>query len=212
MQSSENVDADEVEEIITRLNAGDEAAKEELITAAYNRMMAMTRKIKRSYQNVNRWEQTEDIFQQAAVRMHKALVSMEINDEQHFWRLTAQHIRWTLIEVSRKHYGPNGVGKNHVSVGNVMRDEGAGAENDFAFDPAEVTGDIHAMETWGDFHQMIERLPEEERQVVDLLWYHGMTQDAAAKVLKITTRRFRRLWRQARMSLHEMMEGRDPLD
>ena len=53
--------------------------------------------------------------------------------------------------------------------------------------------------------QAIERLPERERQVVFLRFYHGMTQDRASRVLGVSQVQVSRLERRAVERLRELM-------
>ena len=52
----------------------------------------------------------------------------------------------------------------------------------------------------------IEKLPERERQVIALRYYHGMTQQASARVLHVSQVQVSRLERRAVEQLREMLE------
>jgi RNA polymerase sporulation-specific sigma factor len=54
--------------------------------------------------------------------------------------------------------------------------------------------------------QAIERLPETERQVVFLRFYHGMTQQRASRVLQVSQVQVSRLERRAVKRLRELLE------
>ena len=53
----------------------------------------------------------------------------------------------------------------------------------------------------------IEKLPERERQVIALRYYHGMTQQASARVLHVSQVQVSRLERRAVEQLREMLEA-----
>ena len=57
---------------------------------------------------------------------------------------------------------------------------------------------------------MIERLPEGERDVFDLVWYHWMTQTEASLVLGLSEAKLKRLWVAAREQLKTSFGGRLP--
>ena len=63
---------------------------------------------------------------------------------------------------------------------------------------------------WSEFHQQVERLPEEEREVFDLLWYQGLSQAEAGQVLGVTERTIKRRWASARLRLHRVLKGTLP--
>jgi RNA polymerase sigma-70 factor (ECF subfamily) len=56
----------------------------------------------------------------------------------------------------------------------------------------------------------VEHLPEQERQLVELLWYQGLEQQEVAKVLDVCERTVRRRWRSAKLRLYELLDGRVP--
>jgi RNA polymerase sigma factor (sigma-70 family) len=63
---------------------------------------------------------------------------------------------------------------------------------------------------WTEFHEQVERLPEEEREVFSLLWYKGLSQAEAAEVLGVSDRTIKRRWQSARLHLHEALGGQLP--
>jgi RNA polymerase sigma-70 factor (ECF subfamily) len=73
------------------------------------------------------------------------------------------------------------------------------------YDRAEVSQDPRRMQEWADFHVAVQELPQRERDVVDLLWYHEMNQEEAAKLLDVSPRHVKRLWRSAKLLLHQRL-------
>ena len=57
------------------------------------------------------------------------------------------------------------------------------------------------------FHEAIDKLPEREREVTELIWYHGMSQQDAAEALEVDERTVRRRWRSARLALSQLLVG-----
>jgi RNA polymerase sigma-70 factor (ECF subfamily) len=58
---------------------------------------------------------------------------------------------------------------------------------------------------WTEFHQHVDALPDEEKEVVNLLWYEGLTQEEAGKLLGISLRTVKRRWHSARTKLYEAL-------
>src|SRR5437870_4454184 len=54
---------------------------------------------------------------------------------------------------------------------------------------------------WEAFHEEVNRLPEEEREVFNLLYYAGRTQEEAAAILDISASTVFRRWTAARLTL-----------
>ena len=71
-----------------------------------------------------------------------------------------------------------------------------------------VLGDYSAVEKMVEYvalRSAIEKLPERERQVVALRYYHGMTQQNCAKVMRVSQVQISRLERRAVEALREML-------
>ena len=62
------------------------------------------------------------------------------------------------------------------------------------------------LENWSRFHQAVENLPEDRRQIVDLIWYEGLSQPEAAAALGVSLATVKRRWAAARLALCEILE------
>ena len=59
---------------IARMNAGDNAAKNELLRYAYERLRGLARKmLRQDFPRLKNWEETDDVLQNAALRLDRAL-------------------------------------------------------------------------------------------------------------------------------------------
>jgi len=61
---------------------------------------------------------------------------------------------------------------------------------------------------WSDFHETVNGLPDEQKEVVNLLFYEGMSQEEAATVLGVSLRTLKRRWQEAKLALQEELSGR----
>ncbi|MAT68555.1 MAG: RNA polymerase subunit sigma-70 [Planctomycetaceae bacterium] len=197
------ITVDKVEQLLADLRAGRSEARGELIEAACDRLTALTKSIKRSFPQVGRWEQTEDVFQNASLRFYTALADVEINDARHFFRLAALQIRRELLDAARRFNGPMGLNRNHQSQPQNQGDESRLTP----VEAVETTNDPQAVAEWAEFHEAIDKLPEREREVTELIWYHGMSQQDAAEALEVDERTVRRRWRSARLALSQLLVG-----
>ena len=200
----------DVQNLLERLKQGDDSARDQLIASAGDRLLRLTRSMKRGYGRVNRWEQTEDVFQRSVMRLHKALGEVAINDARHFYRLAATQIRRELIDLTRHYGGPEGMGANHATQmagspdhSNAPMHGAYDAEDQEAGAPAEIS-------QWSELHEAIEQLPAEQKEVVELLFYNGLSQDEAAELIGVSTRTVKRYWRNAKLSLFEQFDGELP--
>jgi RNA polymerase sigma-70 factor (ECF subfamily) len=60
---------------------------------------------------------------------------------------------------------------------------------------------------WTELHQQINAMPDEERELVDLLFYQGLTQAEAAEVLNVSVRTIQRRWHALLCKLHGIWFG-----
>jgi RNA polymerase sigma-70 factor (ECF subfamily) len=183
---------------LDRLRAGDDSAREQLLTRACDRLGRLARKMLRADPRVGRWEDTDDVRQNAMLRLYRALAEVRPATPRDFFRLAALHIRRELIDLARRHYGPAGAGRHHESLPAAPSDRTAAPVNP---EPADASHDPQRLAHWSEFHAAVERLPDEEREAFDLLWYHDLSQAEAAALLGVSERTLQRRWRSARRLL-----------
>ena len=192
---------------LDRLRAGDESARKELLNCACERLSRLTRKMLRGYPRLKRWEQTDDVLQNAAVRLYRALGQVKPASAPDFFRLAALNIRRELLDLAKHYYGPQGRGARHATVDHRRQDASG---TPAAHEPPDAGGGPERLAAWTEFHQQIERLPDEEREIFDLLWYQGLSQAEAASLLNVSERTIKRRWQSARLKLHEALHGELP--
>lgn len=191
----------EAENLLDRHRAGDEAARASLIALAERRFVALARAMLRRYPHVRRWEETDDVLQGALVRLNQSLAEVQPESVRHFDNLAASQIRRALIDLARHYYGPEGLGAHHHTDA-AGPDERLHAVSDGANRP-------ESLEAWAAFHTAVDQLPDEEREVVDLIWYQGMTHAQAAEALGVATKTVQRRWASARLALAAALKGQN---
>lgn len=189
---------------LDRLRAGDAVALDRIIERAADRLRHLTGKMLGSdFARLRRWEDADDVFQNAAVRLCRALRETVPDSPLGFYRLAAVQVRRELIDLARHHFGPHGPAARHES--DAVRPNAATPAR--PFDPATDTQNPGKLAEWTDFHRAVESLPEHERDVFELLWYQDLSQAEAADLLGVDVRTVQRRWRQARLSLHDFWKG-----
>jgi RNA polymerase sigma factor (sigma-70 family) len=196
---------DSLQVCIDRLLAGNEDARRELVSGACDRLTRLTRQMLKDFPGVRRWEDTDDVFQNAVLRLCSALEQVTPRTVNEFIRLAALQIRRELLDLARHYYGPQGLGAHHAS------DAGASVSwSQAGHVPLESTYEPTRLAIWSEFHERVDSLPENEREVFDLLWYQGLTQAEAATVLGVNERTVLRRWQQARLQIHKALHGELP--
>ena len=86
---------------VERLKSGDDSALDELLVHFEARLISLTRKMLRSFPAVGRWEQTDDVFLLAAMRLCNALKDVTPRSTREFFGLAALQIRRELLNMTK---------------------------------------------------------------------------------------------------------------
>src|SRR5206468_4049326 len=139
--------------------------------AAGERLRQLAHRMLQTYPRVHRWEETDDVLQNALLRLYRTMKDVPPQSVADFLRLAALNIRRELLDLAKHYYGPQGHGAHHVTLG-PDREGPPEAPGHSSLDPGRL-------DVWGEFHEQVERLPDVERAVFDLLWYQGLSQAEA---------------------------------
>ena len=191
--------------LLDQLRKGDRAASDRLLSLTYGRLKLLARIMLRNYPIVGRWEQADDILQNAVLKLHRALKEVTPESPLSFFQLAAVQMRRVLIDLARHYSGPHNMAALHESVWPSEFHGGYPVEN-----PATESHEPSRLEDWTKFHEQVDALPDEPKEVFILLWYHGLTQAEVGELLGITERVVNWRWRAARIALHKAMGGQPP--
>jgi len=182
-------------DLVDRWKLGDRDAANDLLQLAEVRLEKLARRMCKSYPNVKEHAETRDVLQSSLLRLLRTLRQIDPlpATTRDFFNLAAVHIRRELLDLAR-HFrhkkwvpldAPNGIS------GRLVEEPVAPSSADF--------------ERWERFHESVEKLPAEEREVVGLVFYHGWTQKEIAQLLKVDERTVRRWWASACERLREIV-------
>jgi RNA polymerase sigma-70 factor (ECF subfamily) len=183
---------------LAQYRAGDPAAADALLRATCGRLEALARKMLRGFPRVRLHVQTDDVLQNALVRLLRALETLEPGSMRDFFNLAAVLIRRELLDLAR-HF--RGIIQHEDRRVGQTEPEGRQAE------PEARTDEPQDLERWARFHEEVERLPVEEREVVSLVFYHGWTQAQVAELYGVTIRTVQRRWQTALFQLHDLLQA-----
>lgn len=146
-----------------------------------------------SFPLVRRWNETDDICQEAAIRMHSALQVMEPESQRHFENLVALQIRRTLIDLARKQWRTVDQCPSHWTPPEPFRR---------SQDPLNLVSDdvpdSAALMRWTRLHSSVDQIPEPDRETFQLMWYRGLQRTQIAEMLGVDVSTVQRRWRSAR--------------
>lgn len=193
-----------LQRLLDRWSAGDESAIGEIIVHSQERLRRMASRMLAGKPHVGRWHQTDDVLQNALIRLHRSLKAVKPDSKRAFNGLAATQIRRELIDMARSLYGPEGHGRHHKSDPGAANPDGNASPLYEKADPAtDVIGQLEMTEV----HESVGRLVGEEREVFELIFYQGLTQAEVANLLKVSERTIKRRWRDARLSLHQVIQS-----
>lgn len=177
-----------------RTNPDDAAVRRELITRSYDRLATVARRLLGpAYRE--RPEDTSGLLAEAYLRLESALGAVRPESVRQYLGLAALQMRRALIDVIRKEKGRDGAREVPVAL-----DTGA----QVAARPADDAD-------WRlELMDAVSRLDEAEREVVDLVFFHGLTQLEAAGVLGVDESTVKRRWARARVRLARWLQGFEP--
>lgn len=188
-----------LKECLKQLSCGDQSAREKILEICQARLHDLAhRLLGKKFSKVRRWDDTDDVAQNAALRLYRALAETVPDSPRGLMGLMATQIHRELIDLARKHSGPMSYAANHGT--NVI--EGAGGPVhvvDQTMDPGDQ--DEVPIERWEQFHLAVEKLPADHREVFSLIWCLGLDQQAAADTLGVSLRTVNRRWQEARQTI-----------
>lgn len=181
---------------IDRYRAGERAAMDDLLRAAGARLEKLSKRMTRTFPNVRDQADSGDVLQGSLVRLLRTLQTLRPATTRDFFNLAAVHIRRELLDLARRCKKR----RNDVALA-LQEDSGSGA----CAPPAVAADAGPDFDTWVRFHEAVDALPIEEREVVGLVFYHGWTQVKIAELFGVDERTIRRRWATACDRLRQHM-------
>jgi len=196
----------QLQRLLDQATDGDGDAYGELIAQSSLRLQKLTAKMLRNYPHLRRWEETDDVFQNAVMRLHRSLCDVKPQSVQHFLALATTQIRRTLIDLARHHFGPQGqAAKHHTDAGGTNSDGG-----DIVRNKADTDRSPESLESWAAFHEAVGNLPDGPREVFEFVWYGDMGRKEIADVLGVSEPTVKRRLRAARVHLGRVLDVERP--
>jgi RNA polymerase sigma-70 factor (ECF subfamily) len=188
---------------IQRWQAGEPEAVNALFGAISQRLEHITRKMLRGFPAVHACTETADVLQSSLLRLLHTLRRVQPESTRHFFNLAAVHVRRELLDLARRF---RGAGLARSVPADATTDSG-GAGPVPAAAPLAQDEDL---DLWCRFHEAVDQLPAEEREVLGLVFYHGWTQAQVAELFQVNQRTIRRRWQSACLQLHQLVGEKLP--
>lgn len=195
-----------LESCLTALAAGDLSARDKILELCAGRLRLLAHRMLQRFPAVRRWDDTDDVFQNAAMRLHRALGQVSLDSARAVMALAATQLHRELIDLARRYAGPQSYAANHAT--NAIPRQVAGVSGAQQVD--QITAEDPALDRWSRFHEAIASLPSEEREVFHLVWYVGADQQTIATLLDCSPRTVKHRWKMAREAVRAALGGEPP--
>jgi RNA polymerase sigma-70 factor (ECF subfamily) len=183
---------------IQRWQVGDPAAADELLRGIGRRLEHLTRKVLRTFPAVRGWAETADVLQGSLLRLLNTLRRIQPKSTRHFFNLAALHIRRELLDLARRFRGER--------FARPTSDDPAGDSDSSGLSQVlDATAQDADLDLWCRFHEGVDQLPAEEREVMGLVFYHSWTQAQIADLFQVDERTVRRRWQSACLRLNRLV-------
>lgn len=201
--SESSFDTIHLHDCIRRWQAGDVEAADALLRAVSQRLERIARKMLRGFPAVHAYTETADVLQGSVLRLLNTLRRVQPESTRHFFNLAAVHIRRELLDLARRY--------RRAEVVRLVAPKATGdsAAEDLV-QTARAAPEDGDLDVWCQFHEAVDQLPADEREVMGLVFYHGWTQAQIAELFQVGERTIRRRWQSACLRLHELVGAQLP--
>jgi RNA polymerase sigma-70 factor (ECF subfamily) len=172
---------------LDRMRAGEPSAANDLLRAVHVRLQKLAARMIRGFPNVRGVADSDDVLQSSLIRLLRTLENLRPRTPRDFFNLAAVHIRRVLIDLARRTKGKETIPLNLAGSSGLPRPH----------EPAAPDSSDTDSDRWVRFHEAVDQLPSEEREVVGLVFYHGWTQGQIAELFQVDERTIRRRWSSA---------------
>ncbi len=203
---AEGSDSSEIALWLERLAAGDLTARDRIIEITSGRLRVLASRMLSRFPQVRRWDDTDDVFQNAIMRLHRALAEVQPDSPRAIMALAATQLHRELIDLARRYRGPMSFEANHATQVPAPADVSQPMPS--PVDRASTADE--SLDRWSVFHDVIAGLPTEQREVFHLVWYLGADQKTIARLLECSERTVKNRWRAAREAVRAALDGESP--
>jgi RNA polymerase sigma-70 factor (ECF subfamily) len=193
----------EMHGFLDRWRAGDRAAADDLIRRAGDRLQRLAHRMYRGFPNVRSLAEPVDVIQDSWLRLLRTLRSLRPANTREFFTLAAVHVRRELLDLARRARS-----KRHQLVSLPVGGDGGATSGIPVPEPDHRAPDD--FDLWVRFHEAVEQLDPQKREVVSLIFYHGRTQVEVAAWFGRDVRTIRRWWADACTELRALVGGTFP--
>jgi RNA polymerase sigma factor (sigma-70 family) len=195
----------DLDNLIVRLNAGDDSAVRPLLERALGRLHRLAAAMfHRRFPDLEDRHDVESVVSHVWLKLLKALETARPATAQELFGLMALNIRRVLLDMVDTQRQNDARRAGADNTGLEASNGAAGEWSDSTFEPSRLA-------LWTEFHRTVETLPADERSVVDMHFYGDVPQSEIARILSLSPRKVSYLWVAATERVSEQLTGLDGL-
>jgi RNA polymerase sigma factor (sigma-70 family) len=187
--------------LIDRLGRGDDTARRELLQRAHDRLLRIAGAMfRQDFAALHGRHDLDSVVSEVWMRLAGALEKTRPETVEGFFGLVFLKVRQVLLDMAQRQR------RSDVRRARVP-DGGMDSDTPGAFDPADSTYEPGHLALLTEFHEQIEKLPEDQRRIFEMHYYGGFSQAEIAQVLGLHRKQVSRLWLAATGRLAQWLEG-----
>jgi RNA polymerase sigma-70 factor (ECF subfamily) len=191
----------ELQVLIDRLRQGDIAARRELLRRAHDRLLRIAATVfRQDFPALHGRHELESVVSEVWMRLAGALEKTQPETVEGFFGLVFLKVRQVLLDMAQRQRRADAQ-RGGLPV--VAGDSDAQAE----FDQPDTTYEPAQLAVLTEFHDQIEKLPEDQRRIFEMHYYGGFSQAEIAQILGLHRKQVSRLWIAATRCLARWHEG-----
>lgn len=178
----------DVTALLRKLSEGDTTARDQLFTIVYQELRRLARRTMQA--------ERRDHTLQATALVHEAFLrlagktAIDWEDRKHFFAVAAQTMRRILVDHAR-------------ALSATKRD--GGLRTELTPNIALTEENVHDILAVDEALSRLKTVDSRQRQVVELRYFAGLSNDETAAVLGVDVRTIKRDWQVARAWLHSQL-------
>ena len=187
--------AESIHELIEQADSGDSTAKERLLEIAYAELRQVADRYLRRERDGHTLQPTA-LVHEAYLRLF-GKGEIDWNDHAHFVRTSARAMRRILVDHARKR----------------QRDKRGGGAHQVTYSESAIQDSNEQPETLLSLNDSLDRLQAmdpRQAEIVEMLYFTGLTQQETAQALGLSEVTVRREWRSARAWLWSQLRKEAP--
>jgi RNA polymerase sigma factor (sigma-70 family) len=178
----------DLQDLIDRLQRGDPAARHELLQRAHSHLLRIAGSIfEQDFPGLRGRHNLESVVSEVWIRLVSALEVTQPQTVDGFLGLVFHKVRQVLLDMARRQRRDD-AHRHHP------RAESGDSNELPLYDRADSSNDPGRLAILSEFHQQVEKLPDDERIVFELRYYTGFSQVEIAQMRGLSPKQVSRLW------------------